>query len=369
MTRASKLLAALAVLVLALTVSPPARAHSVGLSNGEYAIDGRAVVGRLVFSRAELETVAPGLEAAAIEQRLVAKIAVTSGGAACSAGPLAIDHVENDGVALKVRWTCPSPPSRVTVDLPMLAELPSGHRHVVRAFGEPVVDRVCHRNDARFDFATAAAAGPTPAAAASPSALTFVTMGIEHILTGYDHLVFLFGLIVIGGRPRDIVATITAFTVAHSITLGLAALGAWAPSPRIVEPLIALSIVYVGVENFFVKSAKGRWRVTLPFGLVHGFGFAGALREIDLPRAKVPGALVTFNLGVEVGQLLVVSLALGAWALARSERWAPVPALVVRRVRAAFEANPRYGRYGVRALSGAVVVAGALWFVQRVVWP
>ena len=140
------------------------------------------------------------------------------------------------------------------------------------------------------------------------SVVSFLRMGIEHILTGYDHLVFLFGLVLIGGRLRSLVGAVTAFTVAHSITLALAVLGVWAPSPRIVEPAIALSIVWVGIENFFVKNAEGRWRITFPFGLIHGFGFAGALREIELPRARVPLALVSFNLGVEVGQLAVMAV-------------------------------------------------------------
>jgi len=107
---------------------------------------------------------------------------------------------------------------------------------------------------------------------------------------------------------------VTAFTLAHSITLALAALSIFAPSPRLVEPAIALSIAYVGVENLFVKDARRRWRITFPFGLVHGFGFAGALREIALPRAQVPVALVSFNLGVGFGDrgVKVLSVAIAA---------------------------------------------------------
>src|SRR5262249_1173881 len=119
-------------------------------------------------------------------------------------------------------------------------------------------------------------------------------LGIQHILTGYDHLLFLLGLVLIGGPLRSLVGAVTAFTVAHSITLGMAALGVWTPSPRIVEPCIALSIAYVGVDNWFARDAKGRWRVTFPFGLLHGFGFAGALRDIAVPSANVPTALFAF---------------------------------------------------------------------------
>src|SRR5262249_14425463 len=139
--------------------------------------------------------------------------------------------------------------------------------------------------------ASASGTTPTAAAPASPRMSGLFWMGIEHILTGYDHLLFLFGLVLVGGRLRSLALAISAFTVALSLTLALAALGIWAPSPRFVEPAIALSIAYVGVENYFVRDASKRWRITMPFGLIHGFGFAGALREVGLSRAEVPGAL------------------------------------------------------------------------------
>ena len=172
-------------------------------------------------------------------------------------------------------------------------------------------------------------------------------LGIEHILTGYDHLVFLFGLIVVGGRLRSTIVALTAFTIAHSITLGLSALGVWSPGPSIVEPAIALSIAYVGVENWFVKNIDRRWLITFPFGLVHGFGFAGALREIALPAGQVPVALAAFNGGVEVGQLLVLAAIVPALALLRRRVW--------------------FASYGVQFASGIVAIAGAVWFVARIV--
>src|SRR5690606_7734829 len=109
-------------------------------------------------------------------------------------------------------------------------------------------------------------------------------------------------------------------------------------SPRLVEPAIALSIVYVGIENFFVRDASKRWRITFPFGLIHGFGFAGALEEVALPRAQIPGALLFFNLGVEVGQLAVLAVVLPMIFWLRERDW--------------FE--PR----AVRVVSGAVALAG-----------
>jgi hypothetical protein len=157
----------------------------------------------------------------------------------------------------------------------------------------------------------------------------------------------LLGLILVGGRWRSLVGVVTAFTIAHSITLALAALSIVAPSPRVVEPAIALSIAYVGVENLFVKDASKRWRITFPFGLIHGFGFAGALREIALPRDQLPLALVSFNLGVEMGQLAVLSLALPLTLRARRAPW--------------------FGARGVKWLSLAIATGGAVLFIVRLV--
>jgi hydrogenase/urease accessory protein HupE len=162
----------------------------------------------------------------------------------------------------------------------------------------------------RIALAQSAGANAAPPMSHWARFRAFFVLGLEHILTGYDHLAFLLGLLLVLGPVRSLIWAITAFTVAHSLTLSLASLGLAAPSPSIIEPLIAASIVYVGVENWFVRSAVGRWRITFCFGLVHGFGFAGALREVSLPRSELPIALFSFNLGVEAGQLAIVLLIL-----------------------------------------------------------
>jgi hypothetical protein len=164
--------------------------------------------------------------------------------------------------------------------------------------------------------------------------------------TGYDHLIFLLGLILVGGRTRQLLLVITAFTVAHSITLGLAALQIWSPAARLVEPAIALSIAYVGVENWFVRDASRRWMITFPFGLIHGFGFAGALRQIALPHSEIPLALLSFNIGVEAGQLSVLAVVLPLILLLRRRPW--------------------FVNRGVKSLSAAVALAGLCWFVIRI---
>jgi len=190
--------------------------------------------------------------------------------------------------------------------------------------------------------------GAPPAMAGNKLAGALFLLGIEHSLTGFDHLMFLFGVVLVAGSVRTLLLAITAFTLAHSVTLGVAALGYWAPSPSLVEPAIALSIVYVGVENWFVKDASRRWMLTLPFGLIHGFGFAGALKEIALPSAQVPLALVSFNLGVEAGQILVLALVLPILFWLRRRPW--------------------FARQGVRSASSLVALSGLVWFFQRVAW-
>ncbi|MFE5430696.1 HupE/UreJ family protein [Peribacillus simplex] len=138
----------------------------------------------------------------------------------------------------------------------------------------------------------------------------YFVLGIEHILIGYDHLLFLLSLVLIASRFKDALKIVTAFTIAHSITLFLVATDRIQVSSHWVEALIPLTICYVAVENMFVQNAKWRWQLTTLFGLIHGMGFAGALAETGLPKSNLIGSLLTFNLGVEAGQLMVLSLLL-----------------------------------------------------------
>lgn len=136
----------------------------------------------------------------------------------------------------------------------------------------------------------------------------YFVLGIEHIVTGYDHLLFLFSLLLIASRWRNMLQIVTAFTVAHSITLFLAAMGYVDVNPVWIESAIALTIAYVAVENMWSQKHTLRWLLTFVFGLIHGLGFAGALDEIGLPKQYFISSLLTFNLGVETGQLVIVLL-------------------------------------------------------------
>ena len=148
----------------------------------------------------------------------------------------------------------------------------------------------------------------------------FVT-GIEHILTGYDHLLFVVSLVFLLLNPWTIAKAATSFTIAHSITLVGTTMGLIGLPQRPVEALIALSIIFMAVEIIKKEPEKPRlseripWVIAFLFGLIHGFGFAGALREIGMPEGEVPIALLTFNIGVEIGQLIIVASVLGLFYL------------------------------------------------------
>ena len=179
----------------------------------------------------------------------------------------------------------------------------------------------------------------------------FIPAGIHHILIGPDHLLFLVGLLLLGGSIRRLTMVVTSFTIAHSITLSLAALNIFTPPARIIEPAIALSIVYVGADNLLAQGGRDvRAWIAFAFGFIHGFGFANVLREMELPGRALGWSLFSFNFGVEIGQLLVVVTVASAFAAlrARSE-WAR------RRL--------------VYAGSILVIIAGAFWFIQRVFFP
>jgi hydrogenase/urease accessory protein HupE len=173
----------------------------------------------------------------------------------------------------------------------------------------------------------------------------FVRMGVLHIFTGYDHIAFLLGVVLIGGTFRSLVKIVTSFTVAHSITLALAALNIVSIPSRIVESGIALSIMYIALENLFFSHFDRRWMVTFFFGLVHGFGFASALREVRLPAGMLGTALFSFNLGVELGQVAIVAILLPLlWELGRT----------------------RFRSMVVRVAWMAIFFLGSFWFWQRV---
>jgi hydrogenase/urease accessory protein HupE len=180
---------------------------------------------------------------------------------------------------------------------------------------------------------------------------TFIPSGITHIMIGPDHILFLVGLLLLGGTFVALLKIVTAFTIGHSVTLSLAALNVVTPPATVIEPAIALSIIFVGADNLVRGDGRDlRAWVALVFGLVHGFGFANVLREFGLPREALGWSLFSFNVGVEIGQLAIVLIV--AAGLAAVRRYS-----VALRQRVAF------------AGSIVVIAAGTYWFVQRVFFP
>jgi hydrogenase/urease accessory protein HupE len=364
-------LCALLCAVVVSLVTLRADAHAIGLSSGEYTAKGNALTGKLVFARGEVAALAPALDAdrdghisasevenakTLLQTKVLERVVVKSGGASCAPAITDAALTEQDGLIVSGKWECADAAKGFDVEILLFDDLARGHRHIARVVsGAATRDEVLYGDARTFQVAAdgAPAPGPEAKAARNHSAFGFLKMGIEHILTGYDHLLFLLGLVLARARVRSLLAVVTAFTAAHSITLAVATLGLWSPPSSIVEPAIALSIAYVGIENFFVKDATKRWRITFPFGLIHGFGFASALRELDLPKGDVPVALVTFNLGVELGQLLVMAVVLPGIFFFRwlVEKYAP---------------KSTVERITVGVVSAGVAVAGAIWFVLRV---
>jgi hypothetical protein len=183
------------------------------------------------------------------------------------------------------------------------------------------------RTDGTVQLARVLPFEPRFVATSSPGKLevirTYTVLGIEHILTGFDHLLFVLALLILVKGPRRLIATITAFTLAHSLTLAAASLGlVHLPGPP-VEASIALSIVFVAAE--IIRARQGHpgltqrypWMVAFTFGLLHGLGFASALAQVGLPQASIPVALLFFNVGVELGQLMFIAAVFGAIAIAR----------------------------------------------------
>ena len=179
--------------------------------------------------------------------------------------------------------------------------------------------------------------------------LEYTGLGFTHIVPlGVDHILFVLGLFLLSVRIRPLLVQVTAFTIAHTVTLALGLYGVVQVSPAIVEPLIAISIVYVAVENLLTPKLTV-WRpfVVFGFGLLHGLGFAGVLREIGLPRDDFLTGLISFNVGVELGQLAVITIAWFATGL-----W--------------FRTRPWYRARIVYPGSAAIALVGAYWTVQRV---
>lgn len=335
------------ILLLLALFAAPASAHVASLSTARITVDEAEVRLSLSVNSVDVEAAfGPGLSPDEIAARLLplSRIA-TTGGEACTP-TLAGLRSEGEHLVADSTWDCP-PGAPLQYESELWRDLDPQARQLViivgpAGEGQALLDS--ERSTVELDASTGGL---------GDVAWRFLVSGVEHIFLGYDHIAFLLAVVLWGRRFLPLLKVVTAFTVAHSITLSLAATGALEIPGEIIEPLIALSIVFVAAENFFVRNIDKRWRITFFLGLIHGFGFAGALAEFGLPKDSLLTALATFNLGVELGQVAILCLALPL--LLAIERF-------VLGMRNAMP-SPRL----VYGLSVPILALGCWWSLERIV--
>jgi hydrogenase/urease accessory protein HupE len=346
----------LAVVLVSFIASAGVFAHALSVSYAQFTIQDRTVsaIVRLPMddvdlllrldrdldgrvSAAELDASKDALRAYVDKHLQIRSAGVTLAGVVIRVVPwrdsAAVQYLEAD-----VDYAASRPVGRVSIRSDFLTELYPAHKTI----GEV---RIGGRSEQFVFEPTRVYEGRVSERGTWRSAASFVRLGIEHILTGYDHILFLFGLLLIGTGLKNLIATVTSFTVAHSATLAIATLGVVQPVPWMIEAAIALSIAYIGFENLFVRNPRYRWKITFLFGLVHGFGFATVLRHMELPRAGLVVSLFSFNIGVEIGQIAIVSLI--------------YPLLMVM-------ARSAYRPLITRVASAGIAAVGLVWFYQRI---
>ena len=271
-------------------------------------------------------------------------IAVSADRRPCPGEPVDADVGERFGattVTVRVAFRCPAPIHALRIVAAPFAREHPGHRVLatVSVGGTLRTQHVFGPGTETLDVVVDREARGRGAAARE-----FLSLGIAHIFTGYDHILFLVGLLLVAPGLRALLAIVTAFTAAHTVTLVAATLG-WARlDVRLVESVIALSIAWVAIENLVAREHRRRWLLAFTFGLVHGFGFSNVLREMAIPRDVLGWSLASFNVGVEVGQVTIVAVLYPLLVWSRRQRWSA---------------------WAVRAASAAIGIVGLYWFVER----
>jgi hypothetical protein len=391
-------------LALALAVALPASAHTRSVSYSSWQLDAAGAtvsvrVSLLELSRLAFDPVLDVESGGRAAQYLAEHLGLRAGDAPCAAvGPPAAEPAPKGWAHFRWRIACAASGPR-TIESSVLLDVAPSHLHFARVAGDGLAVRERVLTEAEPAWVLESARGAAPAAAGT-TLFGYIGLGILHITTGWDHLAFLLALLLLARRLREVAVLVTAFTAAHSVTLALAVLGLVRPNGAAIEALIGYSIALVAAENAWLLAGGGlavpvgvaiatalvavvagfgvgavgplvlvglalfagchfallarvsrparlRAAVAFVFGLVHGFGFAGVLAEMELPTARLAPALFGFNVGVEIGQLAAVALAWPAlvWiSRASPQRWAP-------RV--------------VEGGSAAVCGLGLFWFVTR----
>jgi hydrogenase/urease accessory protein HupE len=341
-------------------VATPVSAHPVPFSYLDLRLQPDAIQGSLVvhiYDAAHdlniepmerlLDPAVASQQAAALATMLGARMMVSADGRPLTAqwAPGVEVLADRQSLKLSVRFPVAAAPGRLNLAAVMFPYDPQ-HQTFLNVYdGEALTQAILDAGHEKFEYFAGTRQG------AFAVVQRFLPAGINHILIGPDHLLFLVGLLLLGGTLRQLAVIVTAFTIAHSITLSLAALNLVIPPARIIEPAIALSIVYVGADNLLIRGGRDvRAWIAFAFGFIHGFGFANVLRAMNLPTRALGWSLFSFNLGVEIGQLLVVVVVATALAALRSR-------------------SEQAGRQLAFAGSVVVMAAGAFWFIQRVFFP
>jgi hydrogenase/urease accessory protein HupE len=323
------------------------RAHDPGLSTLEIEVTGARLTATLSLAAADARLAAPeGGDVAAAIGALAARAIQVAADERQLESNVERTWMDEGAAHVRLSFMAPAERSRIAIRSGIPAELARGHRQLltVRSDAAVVAEHLLDASSGTIAVAL------NESMASTGTAGRLFALGVGHILAGFDHLVFLAGLLLASRTVRELVSALTAFTVAHSITLAAAASGLVHAPPSIVEPLIAASIAWVGIENLMRTRRPGvRWMVVFGFGLVHGFGFAEAL--IDLGRwssaSEIAITLLSFNGGVEAGQLAVAAALLPFVWLVR--------------------ARPAWNARLVPLCSATIVAAGCYWLVERLI--
>jgi len=337
-------------------------AHDPGLSAAELHLTDRELIASLTFAGTDIEQLcridsdndgnlsAAEFDAAmpALEELARNALEVSIDGNTANATYAQVEFDDSNAFHFHLIFST-IPGSRLTVRSVILARLALGHKQYFslkdersKVLAEQMLDATRDQLNVSLEHGMSAPGVLAPVQ-------RFLLLGIEHIFTGYDHLAFLLALLLAGAAFREVAKIITAFTAAHSLTLALATFNVVQISPAMVEPLIAVSIVYVGIENLVRHQLSWRWLLAFSFGLIHGLGFASVLHELGIGaqagRALVP--LLSFNLGVELGQISIAAVVLPLiWRMRRN------PAFVLRYT---------------PAFSLVVALLGGYWLIERTI--
>jgi hydrogenase/urease accessory protein HupE len=344
-------------------------AHPPGLSSVDIAIKPEHVLTKLTFSVQDIEAFVPmdsdldaevsdGERNAAkpfIAKFLAEQISIDIDGRQLKPElPGRVDYDEQNNTHIEFQFTA-TPQQRLTFQSRFLTLLPDGHQQFVKIIGvegNALQEKVLSKLDDQLQLEFSLIDGKAQAQSQTwlPAFFDFFKLGLEHIVTGYDHLLFLFALLAVTHSFWPAIKIITFFTIAHSVTLAIAGMNLLELPSNVVEPFIAASIVYVAVENLIRGDhPKGRHWLTFCFGLVHGFGFASVLQEMNISSGNtgILLPLLSFNLGIEIGQIAVAALVLPIiWWL---------------------NSRPEFASKFLKAFSLMISVVGGYWFLERTI--